>query len=69
MASESSSAAKEPTPGDMNFGFLIFKHMTEKPNIDWDAFAADAGFKNATVAAVSLSSKRAFLLFLVSLSA
>ncbi|KAF6834325.1 hypothetical protein CPLU01_04961 [Colletotrichum plurivorum] len=57
MASEGSSDAKVPTPGDVNFAFLIFKHMTEKPNIDWEAFATDAGFKNATVAAVSLSSK------------
>ncbi|KAF6820022.1 hypothetical protein CSOJ01_01090 [Colletotrichum sojae] len=51
MASEGSSDAKVPTPGDVNFAFLIFKHIPEKPNIDWEAFAADAGFKNATVAA------------------
>lgn len=47
------ASAKEPTPGDTNFMINIFRHMTEKPNIDWEAFAATAGFKSAGVAQVS----------------
>ncbi|KAJ3961326.1 hypothetical protein N0V92_001975 [Colletotrichum tropicale] len=44
------ASAKEPTAGDTNFMINIFRHMTEKPNIDWEAFAATAGFKSAGVA-------------------
>ncbi|OLN91968.1 hypothetical protein CCHL11_01481 [Colletotrichum chlorophyti] len=40
----------EPTPGDIAFMIQIFKHMTNKPDIDWDVFAANAGFKSAGVA-------------------
>ncbi|WYZ36575.1 hypothetical protein EsH8_II_000081 [Colletotrichum jinshuiense] len=38
------------SPSDVAFMVQIFQHMQEKPHIDWDAFAAAAGFKSAGVA-------------------
>ncbi|WQF81758.1 hypothetical protein CDEST_06772 [Colletotrichum destructivum] len=46
----SDKTAPTPSQGDINFMVEIFKHMTEKPNIDWDSFATAAGFKSANVA-------------------
>ncbi|OHE99233.1 hypothetical protein CORC01_05514 [Colletotrichum orchidophilum] len=40
----------EVTLSDASFMVQIFKHMTEKPVIDWESFAEAAGFKNASVA-------------------
>ncbi|KAL0940998.1 uncharacterized protein CTRU02_203761 [Colletotrichum truncatum] len=46
----STTGSKEPTPGDISFMVHVFRHMQEKPVLDWDAFAVAAGFKSAGVA-------------------
>ncbi|TDZ74636.1 hypothetical protein CTRI78_v000511 [Colletotrichum trifolii] len=47
--SASSSTAKEPTQGDLQFAFLLLKHMQEKPIVDWESVATEGGFKNKNV--------------------
>ncbi|TDZ37809.1 hypothetical protein C8035_v001114 [Colletotrichum spinosum] len=47
--SASSSTAKEPTQGDLQFAFLLLKHMQEKPVVDWESVATEGGFKNKNV--------------------
>ncbi len=44
----------EPKPQEAMFFFNIIKNMANQPDIDWDAVAADSGFKNAAVAKVPL---------------
>lgn len=41
-----------PTPSEAMFFFKIVQHMKNKGDIDWDAVAESAGFKNAGVARV-----------------
>jgi hypothetical protein len=44
---------KQPTAAETFLFYTIIKHMKGKPEIDWAAVAADAGFKNAETAKVS----------------
>lgn len=41
-----------PTPAEATFFFKIVQHMKNKADIDWEAVAESAGFKNAGVAKV-----------------
>lgn len=44
---------KEPTAAEAMLFFSIVKHTRNKADVDWNAVASEAGFKNADVAKVS----------------
>jgi hypothetical protein len=44
-----------PTAAEGFLFFYIIKHMKTKPDVDWDAVATEAGFKNSDVAKAGLS--------------
>ncbi|KAJ3503416.1 hypothetical protein NM208_g16519 [Fusarium decemcellulare] len=48
-------ARKEPTAAEAMLFFSIVKHTRNKADVDWEAVATEAGFKNADVAKVSTS--------------
>ncbi|KAF9877736.1 hypothetical protein CkaCkLH20_04871 [Colletotrichum karsti] len=58
MADSSSTPAKEPSAGDIAFMVLVFKHMKEKPALDWNVLATAGGFKNQNVAMTRYSQIR-----------
>lgn len=43
---------KEPTPAEAMLFYSIVKNTRNKADVDWDAVATEAGFKNAEVAKV-----------------
>lgn len=43
---------KQPTAQEAYLFYTIIKNMKGKPEVDWKAVAADAGFKNAETAKV-----------------
>lgn len=45
--------AKQPTAQEAFLFYSIIKNMKGKPEIDWAAVAADAGYKTAETAKVS----------------
>lgn len=45
---------KEPTAAEAMLFFSIVKNTRNKADVDWNAVAEEAGFKNADVAKVSL---------------
>ncbi|KAM5351963.1 hypothetical protein ACJ41O_004686 [Fusarium nematophilum] len=45
-------AKKEPTAAEAMLFFSIVKHTRNKADVDWEAVAQEAGFKNADVAKV-----------------
>ncbi|KAF4999744.1 hypothetical protein FDECE_11399 [Fusarium decemcellulare] len=45
-------ARKEPTAAEAMLFFSIVKHTRNKADVDWEAVATEAGFKNADVAKV-----------------
>jgi hypothetical protein len=45
---------REPTAAEAMLFFSIVKHTRNKADVDWNAVATEAGFKNADVAKVSL---------------
>jgi hypothetical protein len=47
------SNKKEPTAAEAMLFFSIVKHTRNKADVDWNAVATEAGFKNADVAKVS----------------
>lgn len=50
---ETSTPKKEPTSAEAMFFFSIVRNSKSKlADVDWDAVAADQGFKNAGVAKV-----------------
>ncbi|EPE36237.1 hypothetical protein GLAREA_05575 [Glarea lozoyensis ATCC 20868] len=52
---DTSSVAKPPyeaTPKDASFFFSVLKNCKSKPDVDWDAVAAEQGLKSAGVAKV-----------------
>ncbi|EMT68518.1 hypothetical protein ACKRZS_001047 [Fusarium odoratissimum] len=46
------SNKKEPTAAEAMLFFSIVKHTRNKADVDWNAVASEAGFKNADVAKV-----------------
>ncbi|KAH7249818.1 uncharacterized protein BKA55DRAFT_675686 [Fusarium redolens] len=46
------SNKKEPTAAEAMLFFSIVKHTRNKADVDWNAVATEAGFKNADVAKV-----------------
>ncbi|KAF9775503.1 hypothetical protein IL306_006380 [Fusarium sp. DS 682] len=46
------SNKKEPTANEAMLFFSIVKHTRNKADVDWNAVAAESGFKNADVAKV-----------------
>ncbi|AEO61787.1 hypothetical protein MYCTH_2312348 [Thermothelomyces thermophilus ATCC 42464] len=47
------SDGKQPTAQEAYLFYTIIKNMKGKPEIDWAAVAADAGYKTAETAKVS----------------
>lgn len=48
-----SDLKKEPTAAEAMLFFSIVKHTKNKADVDWNAVAAESGFKSADVAKVS----------------
>lgn len=51
-ASGDAGDRKQPTAQEAYLFYTIIKNMKGKPEVDWAAVAADAGFKNAETAKV-----------------
>ncbi|KAK4155226.1 hypothetical protein C8A00DRAFT_13716 [Chaetomidium leptoderma] len=49
---DAADGRKQPTPQEAFLFYNIIKNMKGKPEVDWTAVAADAGFKNAETAKV-----------------
>ena len=51
-AATDSEGRKQPTQNEAYLFYAIIKHMKGKPEIDWNAVAADTHLKNAETAKV-----------------
>jgi hypothetical protein len=54
-AKETNKGKLEPSPAETLLFFNVIKHMNGKPDVNWDAVAADGKLKNAEVAKVRFS--------------
>lgn len=45
----------DPTPQEAYFFLYILKHLKNKPEVDWEAVAREANFKNGPTANVRLA--------------